>query len=575
MPENARSKPKHPVDFRPQATHFDAMRAFSGLLGVTILTLAVAACNRTPAPDEVQAQQTTITNLGAPVRGDWVVQEEPADLDVLNPIISTDAITQIINGEIFEGLLQFNNYTLKLEPSLAVSWDVSPDQLTYTFHLRHGVTWQDGAPFTADDVKFTYDRIQDPKVDDAPVRSYYSTIKSCEVLDPYTVRFTASERYFKTLETLGTNLILPKHILEKAADFNNAPFNRSPIGTGPYKFVRWDTGSQLVLERNDHYWGPSNHYLNRIVYRIIQEPYVAAQLLKKGEIDVFDPVAPLQWERELEHSNSVKRLVKSVYNMPEYTFVGFNLRRPIFKDIRVRHALDLLIPRDQILTQVYRGYASKTAGYDIPTSPSYNRAIQPTPYDPAQAVELLRQAGWLNNAGDGILHKDGQSLSPTIVYPAESPYDEQILEIVQESMRRAGVDLKLERMEWVQLLAKVNDWNFDMTIMGFSQDINGDPSQLWSSAQAKLKKSSNFVGYADPEADKLIAAGRLEYDDAKRAAIYRQLHQLIHDDYPVCFLFNPRQIMLRSNRFQNVNIFAPIPCYDVTTWWVPTALQRY
>ena len=551
------------------------LRTFRLFVSVVSITWTLAACNRAPQSASSPDGKTTAVDPGLPMPGDWMVQEESADPDVLNPIISTDTTAQMINGEIFEGLIQLNNYTLKFEPCLALSWDISPDQLTYTFHLRHGVTWQDGAPFTAADVKYTYDRIQDPKVDDAPTRSYFTTIKSCEMLDSYTVRFTASERYFKTLEEIGGTSILPKHLLEHAADFNNTPFNRSPIGTGPYKFGRWDTGAQIVLERNDHYWGPQKHYLQRIIYRIIQEPYVAAQLLKKGEIDVMDPVAPLQWERELEHSNSVKRLVKTAYNYPAYSFIGFNLRRPIFHDVRVRHALDLLIPRDQILTQVYRGYASKTEGYDLPASASYNHDIPPTPYDPAQAKALLQEAGWLNNAGDGILHKDGRPLSITLVYPAESPYDAQILEIVQESMRHAGVDLKLERMEWIQMLAKLNDWNFEMTIMGWSLDINSDPSQLWSSAQAKLKKSSNFIGYANPAVDQLIAAGRLEYDDAKRAAIYRQLHQIIHDDYPVCFLFNPRQIMLRSNRFQNVNIFAPLPCYDVTTWWVPKALQKY
>jgi peptide/nickel transport system substrate-binding protein len=548
---------------------------FRLLFGATLMMLMLDACSRAPEASKTSNEQTPAANQGLPVKGDWVVQQIGADPDVLNPITSIDSTAGVINSEIFEGLLQRNNYTLKLEPCLALGCDISPDQLTYTFHLRHGVTWQDGAPFTAADVKFTYDRIQDPKVDDAPVRSYFSTIKSCEVLDPYTVRFTASERYFKTLEIIGGALILPKHVLENVADFNNAPFNRNPIGTGPYKFVRWDTGAQVVLERNDHYWGQQNHYLDRIVYRIIQDPYVATQLLKKGEVDIVDPVTPLQWERELEHSNSMKRLDKTVYAYPAYSFIGFNLRKPIFQDVRVRHALDMLIPRDQILTEVYRGYASKTEGYDLQASPAYNHDIPPTPYDPAQATELLREAGWVNDAGDGILHKDGQPLSMTLVYPGESPYDAQILEIVQESMRSAGVDLKLERLEWIQLLAKVDDWNFDMTVMGYTQDINSDPAQLWSGAQAKLKKSSNFVGYSNPEADKLIAAGRLEYDDEKRAAIYRQLHKIIHDDYPVCFLFNPHQIMLRSNRFQNVNIFAPLPCFDVTTWWVPTTLQKY
>jgi peptide/nickel transport system substrate-binding protein len=567
------------IDFRNVRIHFPRMHlpGFRLFWALTAGTAVLAGCSRTPSPSAEGAPPPVSVNDSQPMPGDWVVQQIGADPDSLNPIVGTDSTGQMIDSQIFEGLLTMNNFTLKLEPCLAEKWEVSPDQLTYTFHLRHDVAWQDGVPLTAADVKYTYDCVQDPKVDAAPIRSYFTTIKSCEVLDPYTIRFTASERYFKTLEELGTLPVIPQHLLERqGGDFNNAPFNRAPVGTGPYRFVRWDTGSQVVLERNDHYWGQPNHYLKRIVYRIIQEPYVAAQLLKKGEIDLVDGIQPLQWQRELAHSRAMKKLTKIVYDYPAYSYLGFNLRRPIFSDIRVRHAIDLLVPRDQILAQIYlTEYGRETEGYDLPSSPNYNHDIPTTPYDPAQAAQLLREAGWLDNAGDGILHKDGQPLSITLDYPAESANDGKILEILQESLRRAGIDLKLQRLEWVQLLAKLNDWNFDMTISGWALDINGDPSQLWSSSEAKLKKSSNFIGYSNPEADKLIAAGRLEYDDAKRAVIYRQLQKIIHDDYPVCFLFNPKSILLVSNRFQNVRIFAPRPCFDVTTWWVPKPFQKY
>jgi peptide/nickel transport system substrate-binding protein len=543
------------------------------LLPGALIVISLAACSRAP---EQTAQVIQAAASGPPVNGDWIVQVVGADPESLNPIIDTDAIGAVVTGQIFEGMLQMDNYTLKLEPCLATSDEISPDQLTYTFHLRHDVTWQDGAPLTADDVKYTYDRIQDPKVDDAPIRSYFTTIKSCEVLDPYTVRFTATERYFKTLEMIGTMAVVPKHLLEKEGDFNSAAFNRAPIGTGPYEFVRWDTGTQIVLKRNDHYWGPQNHYLDRIVYRIVQQPYVAAQLLKKGDVDLIDGVQPLQWARELEHSRSMERLTRQVYDYPAYNYFGFNLRNPLFQDVRVRHAIDLLIPRDQVLQQIYLNqYARATEGYDPPASPNFNHDIPTTPYDPAQAAQLLQQAGWALDPADGLLHKGGQTFSFTVNYPSSNANSEKILEIMQESLGRAGIHMDLQGLEFVQLIAKTDDWSFEAVLFGWALDINGDPSQLWSSEQAKLKKSSNFIGYQNPEADKLIAAGRLEYDDAKRAVIYRQLQKIIHDDYPVCFLFNPREIMLRSNRFQNTTIFTPRPCFDVTTWWVPTPLQKY
>jgi peptide/nickel transport system substrate-binding protein len=544
--------------------------------GIVLIALISSGCSRSPqAP--APASSNPAEAARPPVQGDWVVQRIDNDLDTLNPLTIESANGQTVSSQINEGLLQMNNYTLKLEPCLAESYEISPDQLTYTFHLRHGVRWQDGEPFTADDVKYTYDRLQDPKVDAASTRTYFTNIKSCEVLDPYTVRFTATERYFKSLEVIGGLAIIPKHVLEKGEpDFNKHPFGRHPIGTGPYKFVRWDTGQQIVLERNDDYWGGPIHYPKRLVYEIIEEPYVAAQLIKKGEIDLFDKVTPIQWEHELKDSRSMDRLREIVYPFPAYYYLGFNLRLPMFSDIRVRHAIDLLMPRDEIIKQVYLGqYADKTSGYDPPSSRNYNHDVAPTPYDPAQALQLLTQAGWKNDHGDGILYKDGQPLSFTLSYGSGNPNIEKMAELIQESLRRAGIDLKLSRLAFAQLIERADDWKFDASLQGWALDLNGDPSQLWDSSQADIKKSSNFIGYKDPAADKLIAAGKLEYDDEKRAAIYRQLQQIIHDDYPVCFLINPRQILIVSDRFQNIRMFAPRPCFDIMTWWVPRDRQKY
>ncbi len=538
--------------------------------------LVLAGCSRPEAPE---SQKTNLTSPDQkPVVGDWVVQRIDSDVDTLNPLTGQDTNGDLIRSSLVnEGLLQMNNYTLKLEPCLAESWEISPDQLTYTFHLRHGVKWHDGQPFTAEDVKYTYDKVQDPAVDCPFLRVYFNTIKSCEVLDPYTVRFTATERYFKTLEELGGLPIVAKHVFGQGdPNFNKHPAGRHPIGTGPYKFVHWTSGSEIMLERNTDYWGGAIQYPKRLVYEIIEEPYVAAQLLKKGEIDAFDKVSPIQWDYELEHSRSMEHLHQIVYPYPVYYYMGFNLREPIFSDVRVRHAIDLLMPRDGIISQLYLDkYASKTSGYDMPASPNYNHEVPPTPYDPKQALELLTEAGWKNDHGDGLLYKDGKPLSFTLLYPGGDPNRGKMAELIQESLRSSGIDLKLSALEFAQLIEKTEDWKFDTVLAGWSLDLNGDPYQIWHSSQADLKKSSNFIGYKNPAADHLIAAGRLEYDDAKRAVIYRQLHQIIHDDYPVSFLINTKLILIVSDRYRNVRTFAPRPCFDITTWWVPPGLQKY
>jgi peptide/nickel transport system substrate-binding protein len=308
----------------------------------------------------------------------------------------------------------------------------------------------------------------------------------------------------------------------------------------------------------------------------VQEPFTTAQMLKKGEIDVFDGVSPVIWKFELEHSSILQHDRKLVYPYPAYNYLGFNLRNPLFSDIRVRHAIDLLIPRDEILRQIYLNeYGMPCSGYDPVGSINYNHSVAPTPFDPAQAARLLADAGWKTDHGDGFLYKNGQRLSFTLLYRAGSPGEQKMVELIQESEKKAGIDLNLERLEFVQWIDRVDDWKFEATIGGWGADVNGDPSQIWASDQADQKKSSNFLGYKSAAADKLIAEGRLEYDDDKRAVIYRQLQQVIHDDYPCCFLFNPKYIALVSNRFQNVKTFVPRPCFDVTQWWVPLDQQKY
>ena len=556
------------------------MSAFRSLLSTFALAVILSGCSKVPERAAPSSQAPPASDLTKPVPGDWVVYGIQADPDTLNQILTQDDQgTEIGRFNVTEDLLWQNQYTLKLEPLLASSWDISPNQMVYTFHLRHDVKWHDGVPFTAEDVKFSFDKIMDPKVDAAPLRLYFGNIKSCEVLDPYTVRFTATERYFKTLDALGEGElpILPKHAFDHGdPDFNKNNFGRSPIGTGPYKFVKWDTGEQIVLERNDDYWGPKDHYPKRIVYQIVSEPSTSTQLLKKGELDVINGMNAIQYERELGHTHSMTRLKRIVYPFPSYTYIGFNLRRPMFTDIRVRHAIDLLIPRDEILSQIYLNqYASKCSGYDPPSSPNYNHDVPPTPEDPIQAQKLLTEAGWKNDHGDGILYKDNQPLSFTVLYPAGGVTAEKVLELIQESLSRAGIRIQLDRLEFPQLISKTEDWKFDATLAGWALDIDGDPYQIWHSSQADIKQSSNFIGYKNPKADELITEGRLEYDSDKRAVIFRQLHKLIHDDYPVCFLFNPHTILTYSNRFQNVNTFAPRPCFNLGKWWVPYNLQKY
>src|SRR4030095_16070326 len=171
----------------------------------------------------------------------WLVWHWGADPDTLNPITATDAYESRINGFIHETMIERDNETLEWKPKLAKSWDISADKLSFTFHLRDDVKWHDGKPFTADDVIYSYERIKDPKVLAPDLRNYYQDVKKVEKLDDHTVRFVWSEPYFKAFEFSGALPIVAKHLFDDGQDFNKHPMGRHPVGTGPYRFVTWDT----------------------------------------------------------------------------------------------------------------------------------------------------------------------------------------------------------------------------------------------------------------------------------------------------------------------------------------------
>jgi peptide/nickel transport system substrate-binding protein len=542
----------------------------------TLAPSAKPGTSPTPSPTPLPSPSPAVAPIRPPipgaVQGDWLIYYIGADIDTLNPLILQDEDANVIATLIYEGLTTRDHITGKIVPQLANSWDVSPDKTTFTFHLRTDVKWQDGKPFTADDVKYSYDRIQDPTCDTAPERTLFEDVKSCDVLDPYTIRFVTSKPYYKTVENLGFP-VLPKHIYDNGKKFNDNDANRNPIGTGPFKFVEWKTGDRITLERNDNYWG-EKHYLKRMVFQVITEPFVAIQLLKKGDIDL-DTVSPINWTRSLEHSSAMSRLHMELYNYPAYSYFGFNLRDPLFSDIRVRHAIDLLIPRKEILQDIFLNkYAIPISGDHGFAEGGYNHDVPPTAYDPDAAKKLLSDAGW-TPGDDGFLHKGSERFSFTVIVGAGSPNAVKETELMKENFAKAGVELNVNIVQFVSLIKLVEDWKFQ-AILGswsFYSSPEADPYQLWHSSQADLKRSSNFLGYKSAEADKLIAEIRAEYDTEKRYSLERDLHRLLYNDCPCCFLFANKQINVYSNRFQTVGTYdgRVEPSY----WWVPSGAQKY
>ncbi len=506
---------------------------------------------------------------GAPTDGDWLIRHLGAEPATLNPVTATDAYASLINSYIYETLIKRDEKTLELVPSLAESWEVAEDHLTYVFRLKKGVKWQDGRPLTARDVLFSFERIRDPKVDSAHLRSYYQDVENLEVLDDHTIRYTYRIPYFRALEFCGGIPIVPAHTFTEGVDFNNHPIGRNPIGNGPYRLLRWETGREIVLVRNEEYWGEKPHF-NRIVLKIITDSTAAFQVLKKGGLDEMT-LRPIQWVRQTRSRRFNENFLKLKYYTPSYSYIGWNQRKPLFSDRRVRLAMTLMMDRETILKKILFGLGTVVSGNFYIKSPDYNQALKPHPYDPAKAIELLRAAGWEDHDRDGILDRDGAPFHFEFLLSSGSKFGEQVATILQENLKGIGARMDIRKLEWAVFIQRIDERDFDACTLGWSLSWESDPFQLWHSSQAE--KGSNYVGFVNEEADRIIEAARREFDPAKRHSMYHRFHEIIHEEQPYTFLFTREDLEAVSSRFRNVNLYPMGP--QPREWWTPTSLIRY
>jgi peptide/nickel transport system substrate-binding protein len=543
------------------------MMFFRGILVPVIL--AGALMNGCVKKEEAPVREAAdVQEAGVPVTGDWLVRRINAEPATLNPITASDAYESVINGYVYESLLDLDNETLEHIPVLAESWTISEDKKQYTFVLKEGLHWQDGKPLTTGDILYTFDRARDPKVDAPHLRSYYKDLVDVTTLDERTVRFTYAYPYFKALDMIGGLNIIPRHIFEKE-DFNTHSAGRAPLGSGPYRFVKWDTGKEIVLERYPGYWG-KKHYIDRIVFKIITDDTVALQVLKKGEIDYMG-LSPIQWERQTGSASFDDEFRKIRYPSLGYSYIGWNQKRPMLSDKRVRRALTMLVDRESFVKNIWYGLGTVVSGNFFVDSPDYDKSIEPWPYDPQAAAALLAEAGWVDSDGDGILDKDGVPFRFEFTYPSGSPTGEKLSTLLKESLSKVGIEMSIRHLEWALFTQLLDGRNYDAVALGWSLPVLADPYQVWHSSQ--VREGHNFVGFVNEEADRIIEDGRSQFDREKRAAMYRRFHRILHEEQPYTFLFNRNSLVVLDRRFENVKVYPLGP--DSTEWWVPIERQRY
>jgi ABC-type transport system substrate-binding protein len=411
------------------------------------------------------------------------------------------------------------------------------------FHMRPGVQFQDGHAVSADDVRFTYEAIMDPK-NLSPRTADYVPVKQVEVLDPLTVRIVYKVLYSPAFGTWQMG-ILPEHLLNKAAlekealargrdpaqfSIRDSNFNRHPVGCGPYKFREWKSDQYIMLDRFQDYWeGPPNY--TSYAYRIIPNVLTQEMEFYAGTVDSYS-VQPYQVARLTSDP-----LFQSFSGLTfGYTYIGYNMRREPFNDRRVRLALGMAIDIEKIIKYVLYGQGDRITGPFPAQTDFYNRAIQPIPYDPDKALQLLAEAGWKRNA-EGWLEKNGKRLAFTLITNSGNDIRKAILAIAQDAWKKIGVDIRTDLLEWsVFIQERVNKLDFDALILGWSMGIDPDLYQIWHSSQTESNRL-NFVGFKNQEADDLIVKIRQEYDHSQQVDDCHRLHEIIANEQPYTFLY--------------------------------------
>jgi peptide/nickel transport system substrate-binding protein len=580
---------------RPATTRGTAWRRAVLAMAAGVLAAAMTGAARAEVPDFTPEQM-----------GGTLYRCITAEPQNLNPITGKDLYERYVNEYVFERLLQYNIDTGEYEGVLAERWDVSDDGLTVTFHLRPEACFSDGHPVTAEDVVFSFNMVMNPAIDARSMASYLSDCESCEAVDEHTVRFRWKKKYFMVVGSAGNIFaVLPKHIYEqhvavapeKADEAGVKHFNdlvQGLVGTGPYVFDYWKTGTEVGLVRNERYWGKPRAY-DRILFRIITDEQASIQAFLSGDID-FLPITAEWWlkmeDRPDRGPDGKFELYR--YGSPAngYSFIGWNHAKyrtvatpdgrtkrleephPIFSDWRVRRAMTHLIDRRGLLEFLYHNIGDVATGPFWNESPQSDPTVTPWPYDRAEARRLLAEAGWRDRNNDGWLENArGQPFEFEWTIPGGHQQSMDLARIIKEEFRRAGIDVEPRFLSWPVFITKLDNRDFDAVILawGGSGAIEGDPYQIWHS-DAIADQGHNFITFRNARADTLITEARSEMDRTRRLELWHEFHRLLHDLQPYTFFIARQSMRMVSTRLRNVKVHKL--GMDTQQWWIPADKRR-
>ncbi|MHC4941174.1 MAG: ABC transporter substrate-binding protein [Planctomycetota bacterium] len=530
----------------------------------------------------------------------------------LNPFVNSDVDqTDRICTYVYEYLASNSMANPDdLVPGLANRVTISEDKKVFGVYLRKGVMWHEpwltdderrgGYKWLADlptqevsahDIKFTFDIVRHPLSECSSQASYLSDLERIEIVDRYTLKFHwNTARYYNKASTLGLLMMLPQHIFGRDDDGNelsiedaaqrlqNHWYNKRMCGTGPMQFAEFADNSHIRLERNEDYWG-SKPKIDAIVLKIVEDPEMRLSLFKTGQLDLFRP-EPAQWEAEYvkaTHENSLKQLEENgavtlhTITAFVYRYIGWNQKRPIFRDRAVRRALAHCFPKDRVIRDIFFGLAAPHDAPVHPDLPYYVKDLEQFPYDLDKARALLDEAGWKPNE-QGIREKvvDGEKLQLDfkILMPNSRPIYRKFGLVFQKELAKVGVKMKLDLREWQKMITQLDNKDFDACSLGWGLSYDSDESQIWGPEEADKPRSSNHIAYKSKELGEVIEQLGLEFDPEKRMKLHERFQRVIVRDQPYLFLNVPKMPWFVRNRLGNHYFNKMRPQVYLLPWFV-------
>ena len=535
--------------------------------------LACGACDRggTKAAD----RDAGAAAAQAPRRGGTVVTGWTAEPGGVNTLITpATAILDELSLQLFLRLVEeqsdFERHPPTFAPSLARSYDWSPDHKTLTFHLRDA-RWSDGVPVTADDVRWTWQAETSPDV-----AWSYATMKAeiadVEVVDPHTARFHFKRVYAKQLLDANEGGILPRHA------WGQIPFSRwrqsgdwfrqHLVVDGPFTVESWKRQQELVLQRNPSYYDPDRPYLDRVVMRIVPDMAGILTQLDSGDLDYAPVISPGAAPRV--RANPRLRLL--AYWFRTWVGIAWNTTRQPFSDPGVRRALSLALDRQTIVDTTWKGFARVCDSPILASVWAHDRALRPLPYDPGEARRILAAKGFAAGP-DGVLRRGGKPFEFELTTNAGNQQRVDALVMIQEQLRRIGVRAKPRQVEFNTLNAQVDAGAFDATLTGTTMDTSLDLSSPFHSREIG-DQGTNLTRYSNPEVDRLIDHAMSLPEIALAKPDLDRLQEILQRDQPYTFLWDSERLSAFNRRLHGVQPSPLFSFLSLRNWWIEPPAQR-